>query len=152
MESLKKQLDFKLVFDILCEPNGMVLLDKLSNRWPSSEKGAECLAQSCMKHWTRAANPEGFLTWESFCSGLQDAIRAENASDKKTLGKSNGSDTAAAGNLYVTTESMEALLSKCERKKLLEALIRSRKEVYSQHHALQGLTSPSRSKYYLLTT
>ena len=38
MESpLKRVLDYKLVFDSLCDSNGMVRLETLTARWPTSE-------------------------------------------------------------------------------------------------------------------
>ena len=149
MESLKKQLDFKLVFDVLCEPNGMVSLDKLSEHWPSSETGADRLEQSCMKHWTRAANQAGCLSWECFCAGVRGAILAETDINKMDLDKSRSLEVSKSDNFYVPTERMEAMLSKCERPKLLEALTRSRKEAYNQQQALQMLSNPPGSEYSL---
>ena len=150
MEPLKKQLDFKLVFDVLCEPNGMVLVDKLLETWPSSETGAGRLEQSCMKHWTRAANDAGYLSWESFCAGVRGAILAEADSDQIGPNKSRDLDASQLSKgFHVPTERMEATLNKCEGPKLLEALTRSRKEVYNQQQALQIFTSPPGSEYYL---
>ena len=148
MEPLKKQLDFKLVFDVLCEPNGMISLHRLSEHWPSnSESGADRLERCSMQHWTRAANQAGYLSWESFCAGVRGAIVAETESDEMELEKTHGLDASKPDTFYVPTERMEATLSRCDRSKLLEALTRSRKEAYNQQQALQMLSNPPGSEY-----
>ena len=74
--SLKRVLDYKLLFDVLADSNGLIKLETLKP-WPNDLAAPVRLPRSCMKFWGQLANSEGYLDWEAFSGGLEKALKED---------------------------------------------------------------------------
>lgn len=136
--TLKRDLDYKLVFDVLADSNGLVQLKTVHDSWPEDHGK---LPQGCLKAWNEVANQDGYLDWEAFSAGVERALKADRFRLRK---RRPSSPTVAEQTLHslqrrvgavgprpVTSEEMQKFLSLCERQALVQALARARKEVYN---------------------
>ncbi len=139
--TLKRVLDYKLVFDVLSDTNGLVRLDTLQKSWPGGENGT--LPRGCLELWSQLASPDGYLDWDTFSAGMERALKA----DRFRLGKGELSSPSKAeqtlhalqrglgregrGTSLASSEEMELFLSSCEQGPLVQALARTRKDVYN---------------------
>ncbi len=133
---LKRDLDFKLVFDVLTDANGLVRLSTLQESWPGDPGN---LPRSCLRLWGELATQDGYLDWEAFSTGVERALK----DDRFRLGKPGSSSPSKAEQTLqslqggrralqlVSSAEMELYLSNCEQRLLVQALARTRKEVYN---------------------
>ena len=147
--SLKREVDFKLLYDSLADPsNGMIKLTTLTTRWP---RAASKLPRGLPEQWRAAADDNGYLDWERFSSALNKALEEEKPRLSKTEAKEEKSFTHHAGQPKsgalaprVVAEEIELFLSSCRGDILAKALSRTRKEVYKCQMSLHQLESLSR--------
>lgn len=153
--SLKRIVDYKLLYDSLADPsNGMIQLATLTTRWPRDLAASIKLPRGLPEQWRAAADDNGYLDWERFSSALKKAIEE----DKPRLSKSDGSETPpnfgeekmaayqqrkGAQAPRVRAEEIEMFLSSCKGDTLAQALSRTRKEVYKCQMSLHQLESLS---------
>lgn len=150
--SLKRVVDYKVIFDILADSNGMVHMQVLQSRWPSDLAASPKLPRGCAKVWSELADRDGYLDWERFSRGLEKALKA----DSFRLSKGGGTPSEAERRLkalqktelkvpHVKAEDIEAFLISCGPEGLVRALARTRKEVYNAQRSLHTLASPAAS-------
>lgn len=129
--SLSFSLDFKLLFDSLAEPNGCIRLQKLLKLWPGSER--EGGAAPYIRHWKTTAQ-DGLLTWSAFSNGLQEAFKNDIA---KLVPQTIATTTS-------TQELEKALLNNSSKANIINALTRTRKEVYKSQKSINNMTGSPR--------
>ena len=154
--SLKRIVDYKLLYDSLADPsNGMIQLATLTTRWPKDLAASVKLPRGLPEKWRAAADDNGFLDWERFSSALKKALEE----DRPRLSKTDGSKTPpsfgaeektsvfhqrkGAQAPRVRPEEIEMFLSSCNGDILAQALSRARKEVYKCQMSLHQLESSS---------
>ena len=147
--SLKRIVDYKLLYDSLADPsNGMIHLATLTTRWPKDLAANIKLPRGLPEKWRAAADDNGYLDWERFSSALNRALEE----DKPRLSKTDSSQTPpnfqqrkGAQAPRVRAEEIEMFLSSCKGDILAQALSRTRKEVYKCQMSLHQLESSSNS-------
>ena len=155
--SLKRIVDYKLLYDSLADPsNGMIQVATLTARWPKDLAACIKLPRGLPEKWRAAADDNGYLDWEKFSSALKKALEEE----KPRLLSSDGSQTppnfgteekmsnfqrrkVGAQAPRVRAEEIEMFLSRCKGDILAQALSRTRKEVYKCQMSLHQLESAS---------
>ncbi len=111
-----------------------------------------------MEEWSIEANKDGYLDWEGFSTGLARALQK----DAMGLGKMADTQTPpteaermlrsiqlrkGCGAIRpVEAGEIEAFLSRCEGRMLVQALARTKKEMYRCELSLQQLISEQESK------
>lgn len=138
---LQHSFDFKLLFDSVAETNGCVLLDTLVKYWPDEDKLPPHLPKGCIDHWRAAALKDNSLTWNVFSNGLQEAFKA----DKQRL-TGMPSQSGEGLSLVTTTQELERALEKSSKVNIVNALGRTRKEVYKSHKSINTFTSPRKGQ------
>ena len=96
--------------------------------------------QGCVDEWRTQADSDGYLDWEGFSKGLAKALRA----DATRLSDVQASSLKLSGRGFslarpVEAKEIEAFLCQCEGNVLVQALARTKKEVYRCHKSLQQL-------------
>ena len=127
--SLRRALDFKLVYDCLADSNsGLVRLDLLTSSWPTDLPLANTLRRDCIAHWRRNASSEGYLDWRAFSGGLEKALEANAGclSRGEAGTPSQAQETVAP----VTSGEIERFLSSCKAESLVKALSRAGRDVH----------------------
>ena len=120
-KSLKRSLDFKLVYDCLADSSGRVRLDLLLSHWPTDTGACESL-------WRQKATPDGFLDWRSFSGGLQAVLQQKGGSFQKP-GQSSMA-VARRPVAQVTSGEIERFLSSCRSSGLVKALEKAGRDVH----------------------
>lgn len=131
--SLRRALDFKLVYDCLADSNsGLVRLDLLTSSWPTDLPLASRLRRDCIAHWRRNASSEGYLDWRAFSGGLEKALEAEAGclSRGEAGTPSQTQETLHSGQPPVTSGEIERFLSSCKAESLVKALSRAGRDVH----------------------
>ena len=145
---MKRGLDFRLVYDCLADTRtGLVCLDAMVSIWPSDSQ----LPRDCERFWRQRATQEGFVDWQAFSSGLEEAFRADEERLKKR--RSNTSypeqnpDCAQAASrvAQVTSGEIERFLSSCHSGSLVKALARAGRDMYRWQVSMNKQT-PTQSK------
>lgn len=151
--SLKRVVDYKLLYDSLADPsNGMIKLTTLTTRWPR-DLAASNLPRGLPEQWRTATDDNGYLDWEKFSSALKKALEE----DKPRLSRNESSRSAENPSAQrkqqfanraprVTAEEIETFLSSCRGDVLVQALGRTRKEVYKCQMSLHELESSAAAK------
>lgn len=139
--SLKRVLDYKLLFDVLADSNGLIKLETLEP-WPNDLAAPVKLPRSCGKFWGGLANPEGYLDWERFSGGLEKALKEDSFRLTKGGEESNPSQAeqtlkalqSERGKAQAIPEvkagDIEVFLAGCNSDGLVQALARTKKEVF----------------------
>ena len=154
--SLKRLVDYKLLYDSLADPsNGMIKLTTLTTRWPR-DLAASKLPRGLSEQWRTAADDNGYLDWEKFSSALKKALeedkprlsRNELTSTSRHEGNPSAHPEQKIANRAprVTAEEIETFLSDCRGDVLVQALSRTRKDVYKCQMSLHKLESSSAAK------
>ena len=149
--SLKRAFDYKLLFDVLADRNGLVKLQTLESLWPSDLSASPMLPRGCIELWRQLSTSDGYLDWEKFSGGLERALQA----DSHRLNKGDTElPSEAAQRLQalrpevtplpaVKLDDIEAFLATCKADTLVQALGRIRKEAFRCQTSLHALTSPA---------
>lgn len=152
--TLKRVLDFRLVYDCLADSRtGLVCVDTLLSIWPSDNK----LPRDCERFLRQKANPEGFVNWEGFSSGLVEALRADEERLKKRSSKTSHLDKnpsyMQAGNCVATVTSgeIERFLSSCNSGSLVKALAKAGRDVHRWQVSIHKQNSTQKIKGIHLT-
>lgn len=149
--SLKRTLDYKLLFDILADRNGLVKLQTLESLWPSDLSASPMLPRGCTELWRQLSTSDGYLDWEKFSGGLEKALQADSyrLSKGDTKPQSEAEQRLQAMRSEFTplptvkAEDIEAFLATCKTNVLVQALARIRKEAFRCQTSLHTLTSPA---------
>ena len=151
--SLKRVLDYKLVFDVLADSNGLIKLETLEP-WPNDLAAPTKLPRSCGKFWSELANSEGYLDWERFSGGLEkalkgDSFRLSKGGEESTLSKAEQtlralqSERGKAKALpEVKAGEIEVFMAGCSSEALMQALARTKKEVFKLQQSVNTLSAP----------
>ena len=146
--SLKHVLDYKLLFDILADSNGLVKLQTLETSWPS-DLSTPMLPRGCVEFWKEYSTSDGYLDWEMFSGGLEKALKADSfrLSKKEPLTEAELRLKALRSEIAplskVKAADIEGFLASCKADALVQALVRTRKEVFRCQTSLHTLTSPT---------
>lgn len=146
--SLKRVLDCKLLFDILADSNGLVKLQTLEASWPS-DLSAPMLPRGCVEFWREYSTSDGYLDWEMFSGGLEKALQADSfrLNKKEPLTEAEQRLKALRSEVAplskVKAADIEGFLASCKPDVLVQALARTRKEVFRCQASLHTLTSPT---------
>lgn len=146
--SLKRVLDCKLLFDILADSNGLVKLQTLETSWPS-DLSAPMLPRGCVEFWREYSTSDGYLDWEMFSGGLEKALQADSfrLNKKEPLTEAEQRLKALRSEVAplskVKAADIEGFLASCKPDVLVQALARTRKEVFRCQTSLHTLTSPT---------
>lgn len=137
--TLRKELDFKILFDTLADKSGVVKLDALSSCWPSNEAKPLSLPSDCLSVWSELVDGKGCLDWEAFSKGIRKALQRFLDDD--------GTSAPPPGNLRnpweerrrnsVSASDIKNYLKSCGKDELVRALLDSRKELKSCQASLQ---------------
>lgn len=149
--SLKRTLDYKLLFDILADRNGLVKLQTLESLWPSDLSAPPMLPRGCTELWRQLSTSDGYLDWEKFSGGLEKALQADSyrlsKGDTKPPSEAEQRLQAMRSEFTplptVKAEDIEAFLATCKIDVLVQALARIRKEAFRCQTSLHTLTSPA---------
>ena len=117
----------------------MVKLGTLTSMWPAELAAPTTLPRSCVKFWSEYANAEGYLDWERFSGGLEKAMKADSlrlSKGRRTPLPSEAEQTLQAlqrreAPSHVKAGEIEQFLASCGGDALMQALARTRKEVYN---------------------
>ena len=151
--SLKRVVDYKLLYDSLADPsNGMIKLMTLTTRWPR-DLAASKLPRGLPEQWRTAADDNGYLDWENFSSALKKALEEDKPRlSRNESSRSEENPSAQRQQQFanraprVTAEEIETFLSSCRGDVLVQALGRTRKEVYKCQMSLHELESSAAAK------
>ena len=151
--SLKRVLDYKLLFDVLADSNGLIKLETLEP-WPNDLAAPARLPRRCAKFWRKLANSEGYLDWETFSGGLEKALKED--SFRMTKGGEESTPSRAEQTLRalqsergktkllpeVKAGEIEGFLAGCSSEALMQALARAKKEVFKLQQSVNTLSAP----------
>eukprot|EP00731_Ephydatia_muelleri_P024011 Em0016g282a len=137
--TLRRKLDFKLVFDALADKNGTVQLEVLSSHWPSNGARPSSLPSDCLSLWSQLADSKGCLDWLAFSKGITRALEGfcSNGTSDPPTGRLQSLWEEKRARNCVSATDIEGFLKSCSKDELTRALISSRKEVYSCQAPLQ---------------
>ena len=136
--SLKRVLDFKLVYDCLAEASsGRVRLNALLSHWPADLLALSKLPRDCEAFWRQSATEDGLVDWDGFSGGLEKALKA----DEERLARGElpsqaeqslrSLQTAASRPVaQVTSGEIERFLSSCRAGSLVKALARAGRDMH----------------------
>ena len=112
---------------------------------------ASKLPRGCVEEWRAQADKHGYLNWEGFSTGLAQALKADSARLKAAFSssctdakrKQDSSKVVGLGVSMLTNpieaSEIEAFLTQCNRSSLVQALTRTKKEVYRCQVNLQTM-------------
>ena len=149
--TLKRLLDFKLVYDCLANSsNGLVKVDDIASWWPSEILATNRLPRGCVRFWQQSANADGLIDWGSFSNGLKAALEADasrlakgelhppSQAEQKLQFLVAGEHQSVA---KVTAGEIERFLSSCQTAGLVKALSRAGRDVHRWQVSIHKLGS-----------
>lgn len=149
--TLKRLLDFKLVYDCLANSsNGLVKVDDIASWWPSEKLATNRLPRGCVRFWQQSANAEGLIDWGSFSNGLKAALEADasrlakgelhppSQAEQKLQSLVAGEHQSVA---KVTAGEIERFLFSCQTAGLVKALSRAGRDVHRWQVSIHKLGS-----------
>ena len=137
--NLRRELNFKLVFNALADKNGMVQLEVLSSHWPSNGARPTSLPNDCLSLWSQFADAKGCLDWLAFSKGITRTLEGflSNGTSDPPTGRLHSLWEEKRARNCVSAKDIEGFLKSCSKDEITSALLSSRKEVYSYQAALQ---------------
>ena len=122
-KSLKRCLDFRLVYDCLADPCGLIRLELLLSHWPTYAN----IPRACETFWRQKSTADGFLEWRAFAGGLQTALQAHDGFKKSGQPKVATDRRPVA---QVTSGEIERFLSSCRSGELVKALAKAGRDMH----------------------
>jgi hypothetical protein len=123
-KSLKRGLDFRLVYDCLADSSGLVRLELLLSHWPADTVASG----ACENFWRQKASPAGFLDWQSFSGGLQASLQRKD--DRSHKSEQSRLAPVRRPVAQVTSGEIERFLSSCRSSGLVKALEKAGRDIH----------------------